>query len=179
MQILTNHPVIDSLFQEWKPRLGRDYTAYRHHVYRVFNLASALAGADGEDLEKLAAAAAFHDASIWLDDTFDYLEPSIGRAEAHLIENGHESWALEVKAMIGQHHKVSPWNGPGSRLVEAFRRADWLDVCLFALPTRLPRSFLGQVLKRFPRKGFHGRLVVFTIRWTRQHPFRPLPMFKL
>ena len=71
------------------------------------------------------------------------------------------------------------FRGDKGKIVEAFRRADWLDVCLFALPTRLPRTFLDKVVQVFPRAGFHPRLVVFTLRWVRQHPFRPLPMFKL
>ncbi len=179
MKVLTNHPDIDRLFEEWKPRLGRDHTPYRNHVYRVFNLAAALAEASGEDLEKLAAASAFHDVGIWLDDTFDYLEPSIRRARAHLAATGHESRTPSVSAMIDQHHKILPWRGPDRRLVEAFRHADWLDVCLFAPPTRLPRPYLARLLEAHPRKGFHARLVVFTLQWLRRNPLRPLPMFKI
>lgn len=77
MRILTEHPTIDSLFEEWKVQLGRDYLPYRNHVYRVFNLASTLVGTVGEELEKLAVASAFHDVGIWLDETFDYLKEKL------------------------------------------------------------------------------------------------------
>ncbi len=179
MRILTEHPTIDSLLEEWKAQLGRDYLPYRNHVYRVFNLAFTLAEAAGEELEKLSVAAAFHDVGIWLDETFDYLEPSIKRAKTFLADTGHGSWSTEVACMIRQHHKIFPFRGGRVKLVEAFRRADWLDVCLFILPTGLPKAYLGRVVQTFPRAGFHRRLVVFTLRWMRQHPLRPLPMFKL
>jgi HD superfamily phosphodiesterase len=76
MNIIETHETIDGLLQEWRSDLGADHIAYRNHVYRVFNLSSRLACATGEDSEKLAVAAAFHDVGIWLDQTLDYLEPS-------------------------------------------------------------------------------------------------------
>ena len=171
--------MMDALFGRWRSALGPDFTAYRNHACRVFHLASALSGAGGEELEQLAVAAAFHDIGIWLDDTFDYLEPSIERAFRYLEETGRASWAGPVRDMIAEHHKVFPWHGPGRSLVEAFRRADWLDVSRFVLPTRLPRSFLRELVAAFPWAGFHLRLVTLTLAWTRRHPLRPLPMLKL
>ncbi len=179
MKIFNNHEIIDRLFKEWHSRLGRDFVAYRNHVYRVFNFSSAIASATGDNLEKLAIASAFHDIGIWLDNTFDYLEPSIQRASAFLIVHSRDSWSAEIGNIIRQHHKISTWRGPEMALVEAFRRADWLDVCLFAIPTRLPISFLAEVLSKFPREGFHGRLMALSFSWVRQHPLRPLPMFRL
>ncbi len=174
-----SHPAMDALFLEWREALGPDYVAYRNHAFRVFNLAVLLASAQGADLDKLALAAAFHDIGIWLDHTFDYLEPSIARAKAYLTQQANPGWVADVENMIRQHHKLTPWRGQGGHLVEAFRRADWLDVCLFALPTKLPRAFLAELLDCFPRAGFHMRLVQLTASWTRRHPLRPLPMFKL
>jgi hypothetical protein len=180
MKIHTDYTTIDSLFSDWKDRLGSDYLPYRNHVYRVFNLASALAKANHEDIEKIAIASAFHDVSIWLDATFDYLDPSAQRAESYLLNIGNESWMRTVNLMIGQHHKVTPWRGRGaeSLLVEAFRCADWLDIMFFMLPTRLPKSFLCEVERTFPREGFNGRVTALTLRWALRHPFNPLPMFR-
>ncbi|SPF45397.1 conserved hypothetical protein [Syntrophobacter sp. SbD1] len=179
MRIIEAHQSIDELFEKWKPALGWAYLAYRNHAYRVFNLSCALASATGEDQEKLALASAFHDIGIWLDNTFDYLAPSERRAVDHLSKIARESWAEGIVQMIDQHHKVFAWHGPEQELVEAFRKADWLDVCLFSLPTRLERSLLTAVLRAFPRNGFHGRLVLLTLRWCCKHPFNPLPMLRL
>ncbi len=179
LRVLQSHVAMDQLFTEWRGALGPDYLAYRNHAYRVFNLAVLLVSAQGTDKDKLAVAAAFHDIGIWLDGTFDYLEPSITRAKGYLLEQGNHDWLPDMENIIRQHHKLTPWHGQDHPLVEAFRKADWLDVCLFALPTKLPRPYLSELLAKFPRAGFHWRLVQFTASWARRHPFRPLPMFKL
>jgi hypothetical protein len=176
--IIESDNTIDTLLHEWQSALGSDYTAYRNHVYRVFNFSSRLADATGDDKEKLAIAAAFHDVGIWLDGTFDYLEPSSRRALDYLSRIGRTDWSETVHQMIDQHHKIRSWRGSRGYLVESFRRADWLDVCLFALPSSLERAYLAEVLRRFPRAGFHRRLVSLTLGWARKHPFNPLPIFK-
>jgi hypothetical protein len=176
--VVETHDTIDTLLQQWRPELGEDYLAYRNHVYRVFNFSSQLACAEGADREKLAIAAAFHDVGIWLDGTFDYLEPSSKRALDYLAQIGREEWSESVHQIIDQHHKIRPWHGPEQNLVEGFRKADWLDVCLFALPSRLERGYLAEVLRRFPRQGFHRRLVSLTLGWACKHPLNPLPIFK-
>ncbi|WP_054032137.1 HD domain-containing protein [Desulfatitalea tepidiphila] len=176
MRLITDHPTIDHLFGQWRHGLGNALDPYRHHVYRVFNLACTYAAADRETREMLAVAAAFHDVGIWLDGTFDYLEPSVARARGYLASIDREAWADEVAQVIRQHHKATPW--PGGGAVEAFRRADWMDVGLFLLPTRIERPFLSALLGAFPRCGFHRMLIRLTLSWGRRHPLDPLPMFK-
>lgn len=178
MEIVETHQTLDTLLQQWQPELGHDYLAYRNHVYRVFNFSIALAHAENEEREKLAIAAAFHDVGIWLDNTFDYLQPSSQRAMTYLSQTGREEWAESVQQMIDQHHKIRRWRGAEEKLTECFREADWLDVCLFALPSRLKRAYMAEVLRIFPRQGFHRLLVSLTLGWARKHPFNPLPIFK-
>lgn len=178
MDIVEDHATIDALLQKWQSELGADYHPYRNHLYRVFNFSCQLAQATEEEREKLAIAAVFHDCGIWLDHTFDYLDPSSKHAMDYLAQIGKEEWSEGIDQIIEQHHKIRPWRGSESKLVESFRKADWLDVCLFALPTTLERPYLAEVLRRFPRLGFHGRLVVFTIGWSRKHPLNPLPVLK-
>jgi hypothetical protein len=179
MKIIDSYPTIETLFDKWRDPLGRDFVPYRNHVYRVFNFAVVMSGADEEGVEKLAVISAFHDVGIWLDKTFDYIEPSVTRASEFLLQRQQCAWISIVARAIRAHHKIFPWTGNGSNLVESFRRADWLDVCLFMLPTRLERSGMHAVLQTFPRKGFHGRLVVLSLPWILRHPLRPLPMFRL
>jgi len=182
MDIVETHDIIDSILLEarrrWQPDLEADYLPYRNHVYRVFNFSIRMAGATGEDVEKLAIAAAFHDVGIWLDGTFDYLGPSSGRAAEYLSRIGREEWAESVHEIIDQHHKIRPWCGLEQNLVECFRKADWLDVCLFALPSPLKKAYLAEVLRRFPREGFHRRLIFLNLKWACKHPFNPFPIFK-
>lgn len=176
--VVATHALIEPLLAGWKPALGADHGPYRNHVYRVFHLATWLARAEGDDAEKLAIAAAFHDVGIWLDGTFDYLGPSSRRAIAHVTAVGRGEWADEIHDIIDQHHKLRRWRGPEPNLVEHFRQADWLDVCLFALPTRINKADLTELLRVFPRLGFHRRLVSLTLGWASRHPRNPLPIFK-
>jgi hypothetical protein len=170
-----DHPEVEALFRAWREPLGADWAPYRHHVYRVLNVAAELSHAEGDDLDRLALAAAFHDVGIWLDSTFDYLEPSARRAARHLGAAGKGAWIPEVEAMIREHHKVRRASGA---FVEAFRRADWLDVSLFLLPGGPPSRDRSLLLETFPRAGFHQRLVAIGAAWLRRHPLRPLPMLR-
>lgn len=179
MAIRRQHAVLEELFDGWETALGQHAVPYRNHAYRVFNLAAQISHAEGDDLERLAVAAAFHDVGIWLDETFDYLGPSAYRADVYLRSIGHAAWIADVRAMIEQHHKVFPWLGRSELFVDAFRRADWLDVTFFVLPSSLPRRYFKALLEAFPRAGFHGRIAKIAASWIRHNPTRPLPMFKL
>lgn len=179
MAVITGLERIESLLFGWNEDLGRDETRYRNHVYRVLNFAVAHSATDdAETIDILAIAAAFHDIGIWTDRTLDYIEPSIELAQRWLSENALSARSTVVSDIIRWHHKITPWRGANTSLVESFRRSDWLDVCLFAMPTSLPRVFLGEVLTAFPREGFHRRLTELTAKWLPRHPLRPLPMFR-
>ena len=80
MNLITHHPIVEALMSNWHEALGKDFQAYRHHVYRVLNYCAALQPLDPRQLDQVAIAACFHDVGIWLDHTFDYLGPSAKRA---------------------------------------------------------------------------------------------------
>jgi hypothetical protein len=175
--IVQRFTLLDELFAEGAEVLGRDLTAYRNHAYRVFNLCRGfVADPDASSNERIAVAAYFHDVGIWTDDTFDYLAPSAARALAWLARSGHDAWSGEVSRMIAEHHKVTAYIATDGELVEAFRRADWIDVMLGARRFGLDRSFVAEVRSAFPNEGFHRRLL--ELGWLRcmSHPLSPLPM---
>ena len=93
--LLTCIPSIDDVLDAHAPALGKDFVAYRNHVYRVMNLCVAIVGDRGA-LEKIATAAVFHDLGIWTDRTFDYLAPSIALAREHLAARAREDWIDSV-----------------------------------------------------------------------------------
>ncbi|MES2460578.1 MAG: HD domain-containing protein [Armatimonadota bacterium] len=100
MTVVETHETIDRLLEQWRPNLGADFLPYRNHVYRVFNLSCRLASATEEDTEKLAIAAAFHDIGIWMDKTFDYLEPSSRRALDYLEQVDRQDWSESIHQII-------------------------------------------------------------------------------
>jgi hypothetical protein len=115
--LLTSVPTIDDVLDGHASALGNDFVAYRNHVYRVANLCVAIAGGRG-DLEKIAAAAVFHDLGIWTDRTFDYIAPSIALAREYLVAREREDWISEISTMIADHHKITPSMANPNSLVE-------------------------------------------------------------
>lgn len=177
--LLKEIPILDEVLGAHAAELGGDFTAYRNHAYRVANLCVALSPGGPTQLEKIATAAVFHDMGIWTDRTFDYLEPSVNLACAHLTRAGREEWASEITEMILQHHKITPYRGQCHRLVEPLRRADWVDVSQGLITFGLPRKLLKEVFSTWPAAGFHKRLVRLGLGRLRSHPFNPLPMVRL
>jgi hypothetical protein len=176
--LLTRVALLDELLQHYALVLGKDFTAYRNHTYRVINFCSALS-ADSEQLPKMTIAAAFHDLGIWTDETFDYLPPSERLAQAFLAREGRTEWMPEIRAMIHEHHKITRYPSDPTGLVEVFRKADWVDVSRGLLTFGLPRQFLREVFSTFHNAGFHKRLVQLSFARLLSHPLNPLPMFRL
>jgi hypothetical protein len=176
--LLERIATLDRVLEKHAVELGDDFTGYRNHAYRVANLCMALRPADDATLEKIAIAAAYHDLGIWTANTFDYLEPSAGLACEHLACAGHADWREHVDGMIREHHKIRRFRGAGAELIEAFRRADWIDVSHGVLSFGMPRQTLRAIFARWPNAGFHRTLVRLTLRELRSHPLRPLPVLR-
>lgn len=171
-------PLLDELLDEWRDALDHDYLAYRNHAHRIFHLTRALRGQGCETEDRLIAiAAVFHDIGIWSHKTFDYLDPSAALASAWLDEQGWASAAPVVRAMILNHHKVRR-AGPSRDLVEAFRRADWIDVSQGLLTLGLPKGLYADLKQAYPYAGFHTLLLKLGAQNTLRHPLRPMPMMR-
>jgi len=177
--MLTAIATLDTVLAAHESVIGRDFTAYRNHTYRVANLCVAQSSDAPEPLEKIAIATAFHDLGIWTDHTFDYLPPSVALARSYLEQSGRLDWVPEVSEMIFEHHKITPYKGRRDWLVEAFRRSDWTDVTRGVLRYGLSRSLVRQILATWPDAGFHKMLVRLELTRLRTHPLNPLPMMRL
>ena len=152
--MLTCIPTIDDVLTDHATALRGDFVAYRNHVYRIANLCVAIAG-PGE-LEKIAVAAAFHDLGIWTNGTFDYIDPSLALARDYLVARAREDWIADVEAMIANHHKITRSSADSCSLVEAFRRADWIDVTRGARRSACRVRWLPACSQPGPAPGFIG-----------------------
>ena len=175
--LLTCIQTVEDVLNGHATALGADFTGYRNHVYRVLNLCAAIAGR--RELEKIAVAAAFHDLGIWTNRTFDYIAPSIALAHDYLAAHAREDWSAEIEAMISDHHKITRSMAEPASVVEAFRRADWIDVTRGLRGFGIPRPFIARLFATWPDAGFHWRLVILALDRFRRHPLTPLPMVKL
>jgi hypothetical protein len=175
--LLTGIPTIEGVLNDHAAVLRNDFSAYRNHVYRLVNLCVTFVGRS--ELEKIAVAAVFHDLGIWTKGTFDYIGPSIALAHNYLVARAREDWTAEIEMMIANHHKITSSTAPPDSLVEAFRRADWIDVTYGLRRFGVRRSFVARLFATWPDAGFHWRLLTLTLDRFRTHPLTPLPMVKL
>jgi len=178
-ELVERNALIDEVLSAFAASLGADSAAYRGHAYRVFNLSRRLLGSGRKD-DELAVSSVFHDLGIWSDKTFDYLEPSLARANDFLAERRPELPASLVAEVIRNHHLLRRVRGGAEpEVVEAFRRADLVDVSGAWFRAGLERSFLRELGAAFPYAGFHGVLLRTALSWFVRHPLRPLPMLRL
>jgi hypothetical protein len=177
LRLVERDPLLDDVLELHRAALGADLPGYRGHVYRTFNFALALAeGSSAKD--QLALAAAFHDLAIWTDGTFDYLAPSARRALAYAAERRPGVNQRELERMIVWHHRLRRCRAAVDAAVEAFRRADWIDVSWGLLRFGLPAGLVREAQVAFPNAGFHRCLLRVGLGWARRHPTRPLPVLR-
>ena len=169
--------IVDQLLDQHSLQLGKDFTAYRNHVYRVVNLCLNFIE-DDKHLDRVAIAATFHDIGIWTDNTFDYLRPSCQVAHDYLNSSGRTGWSHEISEMILQHHKITRYRGSHELMVESLRRADWIDVTKGLLTFGLSRSKIKEILSTWPSAGFHRKLIQLELVRLRTDPSNPVPMLK-
>ena len=178
MNVVRQSALLDELLAGYKPQLALDYDAYRNHCMRLFNFCMALAGDDKAAEDKIAIAAVFHDLGIWTENTLDYLAPSQLLAQRYLEKSFKASWCKEIDAMISEHHKITRYKENPAWLVEAFRKADLIDLSGGLIRFRLPDDFVSDVLDAYPNAGFHKILARLAIKRLKTNPSSPLPMMK-
>ena len=178
MNIEENIPLLEDIFSDWKNVIGPEYPGYRNHVYRMIHFCLALKDCSDEEREKIIIAGAFHDIGIWVEDTIDYLPPSLPPAEEYLKSRGLEAWAAEIKLMILEHHKLTEYKGEHCSLVELFRKGDLVDFSLGTFKFGIPKTYVHDVKTKFPNANFHKNLAKRAGKWFLKHPLDPAPMMK-
>jgi hypothetical protein len=178
MHTFTAFALVDDILQSHAQALGSDLTAYRNHVTRVLHFVFAIAPHLQSAPQPILIASAFHDLGIWTAHTFDYLDPSSQLAHVYLKARGLEPLWPEVELIVQQHHKLRAYTGPFEDSVEAFRRADLVDLSLGLIRAGIKPKFIQAVRAQFPNAHFHARLVAFTGQQFLRTPLNPLPMLR-
>jgi hypothetical protein len=178
MEIVQDLQLVDDILGKFQLTIGRDFEAYRNHVYRVINLCYSASDLSENEKDKIQIAACFHDIGIWTASTLDYLSPSEKVASDYLRAVGKQAWVAEITEMIEMHHRIRSYASSASRLVELFRRADIADFSLGLFPMGHSRKLITGLKSAFPNRGFHWRLVQLGSLWLLRHPLNPLPMFR-
>lgn len=161
-EILRSLPLVDEILETHRRHAHGDdagYAGYRAHVYRVVNFARALTPDEPGRDDKFAIAAAFHDLAAF--DTLDYLVPSIQAQDSWLRATGRQAWSDEMALIVAQHHRLAKYapTRPHAPLVEAFRRADLVDVSQGLIRFGLPSSYVKEVRGAFDARVFFKRVI--------------------
>jgi hypothetical protein len=176
-ELVRDHPLVEQILDAHSDRAGGDeagWKGYRGHVYRVLNLARALAPESPDRDDKLAIAGAFHDLEAFR--SLDYLAASITAQDAWLQSTGRAEWADELAVVVAEHHRVTPYRGAHAPLAEAFRVADFADVSQGLVHPGLPRAYVKAVRGAFDVGPFFTRLVPRAVaRHVVRHPLDPMP----
>ncbi len=149
---------VEALLAPYTETIGADLPGYRNHIYRVLTYAMHFLGQDDAARPLVETALVYHDIGLWTAHDLAYLEPS----EARLREDAAKGdWGLDVDLMVAiihWHHKVTPYTGPNARVVDAVRRADWIDATQGAVRKGLTKADIARVEGAIPNEGFHDTL---------------------
>lgn len=159
IKIKLNRPRVEELLARYESVIGKDFPGYRNHVYRTITYAMYFLDYDS-DIEPLVETAfVYHDIGLWTDSELAYLEPSEAIA---LADNEKYQWGLNEDALTGAihwHHKISPYTGPHQKVIEACRKADWIDASKGTIRKGVSKEAIKQVEAAFPNLGFHDTLL--------------------
>ncbi|KAA8491444.1 hypothetical protein FVE85_2459 [Porphyridium purpureum] len=182
IEVVYDAPYVEQFLAPKQGVIGDDYEGYRNHVYRVLSLTMhCLNDTEKEEFgSAVQVALAFHDMALWTDQQLNYLEPSWLRAQQELAGSaaGEEdqselakSWSEEemqvIRDTIMYHHKVTPFDGPNSGVVNCARRSDWVDASFGIVHQGFAYKNIRKVMDAIPEAGFHKTLFGFAT--TRVH----------
>jgi hypothetical protein len=157
--ILAERPRIDTLLEPYRETIGRDFPGYRNHVHRAVTYAMHFLDQAPEFQQLVETAFVYHDIGLWTNRALAYLEPS---EKVALDDNRRHSWGLDPEALRGAihwHHKVFRYRGPHQQVIEACRKADWIDASQGWIRKGIRRSDIARVEQAFPNLGFHQSLL--------------------
>lgn len=159
IEIKLNRPRVEELFAPYQQMIGHDRPAYRNHVYRAITYAMHFLHNAASHEQLVETAFVYHDIGLWTDRELAYLEPSEGLAVA---DNAKYSWGLDNDALRGAihwHHKIFRYTGPHQEVIEACRKADWIDATKGILRKGVTKAAIKEVETAFPNLGFHSTLL--------------------
>lgn len=150
---------VEELLGRYEAQIAADFDGYRNHVYRCITYAMHFLSDAPQHMPLVETAFVYHDIGLWTDRELAYLEPSEAVA---LEDNEKYGWGLDPDALCGAihwHHKVFRYKGQHQEVIEACRRADWIDATKGWIRKGMSRSAIVEVESSFPNCGFHKTLV--------------------
>lgn len=159
INVISTSEDVETYLKKFHNVLGADYESYRGHLYRVLTYTLHFLDGDQSALKAISAGLVYHDIAIWTDNNLAYLEPSVD----HVVTDTGSIFSAEelqlVKDIIYWHHKITPFHGASEKIVNAFRKADWIDATQGLVNHGMPAAHVAKVAKAIPYIGFHDALL--------------------
>jgi hypothetical protein len=166
IEVHKNSKHLEERLTKYKDLIGEDYEGYRNHIYRVLTYSLHYLNTDRAhfaDIQKfipvIEEALVFHDIGLWTDKQLSYLEPSSFRAKEALHDIYSEEELTLLHNIIFWHHKVTDFEGEHKDIVNAVRKADWIDATMGLVNFGMPNPLITEVNAVLPESGFHRTLV--------------------
>lgn len=157
--ITADRPRVEELLEPYRSTIGSDFDGYRNHVYRTITYALHFLNHNPDHEQLVETAFVYHDIGLWTDGELAYLEPSEALT---LKDNETYGWGLDPHALRGAihwHHKILRYKGQHQEVIEACRKADWIDASQGWIRKGISRSAIAEVEATFPNCGFHKSLL--------------------
>eukprot|EP01038_Epipyxis_sp_PR26KG_P004088 gene4088-5836_t len=166
INVISSSPNLDKILKNYQEIIGGDYDGYRNHIYRVLSYSLHFLDGDASQEGKvlkyllaIEAALVFHDIGLWTDRQLSYLEPSTFRANQELGSIYSNDELELVSDIIKWHHKITPFVGKNAAIVNAVRKADWVDATMGLVNYGMPLKHLNTVNNALSESDFHATLV--------------------
>ena len=150
---------VEELFAPYEQMIGEDFSGYRNHVYRTITYAMHFLDNEIAYQQLVETAFVYHDIGLWSDRALAYLDPSEALAVA---DNEKYGWGLDsdiLRRAIHWHHKIFPYRGSNQKVIEACRKADWIDATKGTLKNGMSKAAISDVEAAFPNIGFLDTLL--------------------
>lgn len=150
MTVLTRSDTIESWLKLYSRILKWDYELYRQHVFRQVNLSLHFLNDNHLLRPEIEFCAVHHDLGLWLEGDGDILMTSLKKALEQNMDHTLGFDPALIKDVIFHHTKVFAFQGPNSPVVNAFRKAHWVELTKGKLKKGVDPAFLEALYQDWP-----------------------------
>lgn len=161
LTLITSSPGVEEELEKYEDLIGEDYYGYRGHIYRVLSYSMYFLNGDETYRTVIEKALVYHDIGLWTDNVLDYLDPSVEVAKKNLQNSFSEEEMQLIDDIIVYHHKITPFEGPHADIVNAVRKADWIDATQGLVHHGMPQKNIQKAYHFIPAAGFYETLAAF------------------
>lgn len=150
MALITTSEQIENWLGVYSRKLTWDFEPYRHHVYRQVNLSLYFLKDNQLYRPEIEFCAVHHDLGLWLDEGDDIVMSSLQKA---LQQNEDHALGFDrtlIKDILFYHTKLFAFNGENAPIVNAFRKAHWVELSKGTLKRGLDPAFLQSLHTTWP-----------------------------